>query len=1027
MRFNPFVPHGPEPFTPTPKSGGPVLSTIEFFKKKIDELFRKDSTSVHYTREDKTNEEKTIARDNVGAQEKLVSGVNLKTVRGQSLLGSGDVPQVPAEWGGIMGNLGMQTDLAEALGGKADRSDVYTKSETDAKITANVENSVTSTSTTKALSANMGKELQDQIQNLKQRGRYLSIWNCAVGLAKIAPTVNPYEYKAGDYFIVGAVAEEGGTNYRPSGTSYDKDVPSTTVETGDPIVNDTYYYDGTNWTLLHTEQSKISWDSVVDKPTTFPPGPHTHTKSEITDFPVPVIPSTEAAEGVFASAKATAEFVNSSINNLAAYYLTYNAQGDAFPTKAALDAATTFYNGGVARSPTKNDYLIVLADEEHTTALGVNPTTRYVYDGAQWAFQYVVNNASLTQAQVDAINSGTTALLVNWLSAFKGSDTSTTLASVLWELSNKLSLTDGSLLIYGGHIEIAEAVYANGAIYKDGGRHLRFNFDSGRTGNIAVDADFSPTNPAPYVSELFNDTNTYLTGVIDAKITANVENSVTSTSTTKALSANMGKELQDQIQNLKQRGRYLSIWNCAVGLAKIAPTVNPYEYKAGDYFIVGAVAEEGGTNYRPSGTSYDKDVPSTTVETGDPIVNDTYYYDGTNWTLLHTEQSKISWDSVVDKPTTFPPGPHTHTKSEITDFPTEMPPTAHSHASDNWFTTAINSKADEAKPSFSTITINGVDYTEWTLGTRSGKIMLSVDMGGISTEIAAFNPVTGVFESAPSQYRDTLRFDGEAPIVGASPTLFDHVARESALSGKANISHTHTKSEITDFPTEMPPTAHSHASDNWFTEALSGKLDKTGAYDLRLNGGASIYFDGEEWLTRVDSMVSQYSWDWLSIYNTPTTLAGYGIEDASISGNTITLGSHSATIPTALKCPSALTIQLNGTTAATYDGSAARTVNITTGGAPGATVASAALEYHADGQAISVSVAAAGTLTAVVDNWTDGQSQMAFVTLAAGASIAPAIKLIGYSEWPVGKEFMAVCTKRGSKIYVNPVCSTEEL
>ena len=338
--------------------------------------------------------------------------------------------------------------------------------------------------------------------------------------------------------------------------------------------------------------------------------------------------------------------------------------------------------------------------------------------------------------------------------------------------------------------------------------------------NKADSANTKADNALAGLESKADKTTTYTKSETDAKITANVENSVTSTSTTKALSANMGKELQDQIQNLKQRGRYLSIWNCAVGLAKIAPTVNPYEYKAGDYFIVGAVAEEGGTNYRPSGTSYDKDVPSTTVETGDPIVNDTYYYDGTNWTLLHTEQSKISWDSVVDKPTTFPPGPHTHTKSEITDFPTEMPPTAHSHASDNWFTTAINSKADEAKPSFSTITINGVDYTEWTLGTRSGKIMLSVDMGGISTEIAAFNPVTGVFESAPSQYRDTLRFDGEAPVVGASPTLFDHVARESALSSKANISHTHTKSEITDFPTSMPPTAHSHASDSWFTTAL---------------------------------------------------------------------------------------------------------------------------------------------------------------------------------------------------------------
>ena len=265
-----------------------------------------------------------------------------------------------------------------------------------------------------------------------------------------------------------------------------------------------------------------SYNDLKDVPTTFPPEAHTHTKSQITDFPVPVMPSTEAADGAFAAAKSVAEFVTSSINNHAAYHLTYNAQGDAFPTKAALDAATTFYNGGVVRSPTKNDYLIVLADEEHTTALGVNPTTRYVYDGAQWAFQYVVNNTSLTQAQVDAINSGITALLVNWLAAFKGSDTSTTLASVLSELSDKLSKYGGSiygdLLFSGGHIEVNDTIYANGAIYKYGGRSLGFNINSGRSGNIAVDADFSPTDPASYVSSLFNDSNTYLTGVIDARL-----------------------------------------------------------------------------------------------------------------------------------------------------------------------------------------------------------------------------------------------------------------------------------------------------------------------------------------------------------------------------------------------------------------------------------------------------------------------------------------------------------------------------
>lgn len=135
----------------------------------------------------------------------------------------------------------------------------------------------------------------------------------------------------------------------------------------------------------------------------------------------------------------------------------------------------------------------------------------------------------------------------------------------------------------------------------------------------------------------------------------------------------------------------------------------------------------------------------------------------------------------------------------------------------------------------------------------------------------------------------------------------------------------------------------------------------------------------------------------------------------------------SVEIPTALKCPNSLTINVNGTLAATYDGSAAKTVNISTGGGgPAGTVAAATLEYHADGQAIAVSVAAAGTFSATLTDWPDGQSQMAFVTLAAGATVSPAIKLVGYSDWTTDEEFMAVATRRNNKIYLNPVCITEE-
>ena len=110
-------------------------------------------------------------------------------------------------------------------------------------------------------------------------------------------------------------------------------------------------------------------------------------------------------------------FVNSSINNYAAFYLTKNANGDAFGTYAELTSATKFWNAGVEKTPTKNDYLVVLEDETKTTALGVKPTTRYTYQGewptGQFEFQYIVNNTALTQAQVDAINSGITKSIVD--------------------------------------------------------------------------------------------------------------------------------------------------------------------------------------------------------------------------------------------------------------------------------------------------------------------------------------------------------------------------------------------------------------------------------------------------------------------------------------------------------------------------------------------------------------------------------------------------------------------------------------
>jgi len=70
--------------------------------------------------------------------------------------------------------------------------------------------SVSSNSINIGLAASVGKTLQDQITNLQNIGRFLSIWDATTGLPTTDPTVLPYTYRTGDYYRVGKV---GGGRY----------------------------------------------------------------------------------------------------------------------------------------------------------------------------------------------------------------------------------------------------------------------------------------------------------------------------------------------------------------------------------------------------------------------------------------------------------------------------------------------------------------------------------------------------------------------------------------------------------------------------------------------------------------------------------------------------------------------------------------------------------------------------------------------------------------------------------------------
>ena len=96
------------------------------------------------------------------------------------------------------------------------------------------------------------------------RGRFLALWNCATGLAESNPPISPYEYKTGDYFIVGAVSSATpAINYKPDGTSYIINQASITVETNEVAVDDTYFFDGTTWRLQSNSNKTVTYSNIA--------------------------------------------------------------------------------------------------------------------------------------------------------------------------------------------------------------------------------------------------------------------------------------------------------------------------------------------------------------------------------------------------------------------------------------------------------------------------------------------------------------------------------------------------------------------------------------------------------------------------------------------------------------------------------------------------------------------------------------------------------------------------------------------
>lgn len=170
------------------------------------------------------------------------------------------------------------------------------------------------------------------------------------------------------------------------------------------------------------------------------------------------------------------------------------------------------------------------------------------------------------------------------------------------------------------------------------------------TANVRINPDGGAT--AVLTGVKVNGTLAPITDGVANVAVPEVVNDVTSTDATKALSAKQGKDLNDRINNLQSIGRFLALWNCATGLPLTNPSGYPYQYHTGDYFRISNV---GTTNYMPEGSTY-MGVASTTEYSGEVVVGDIWFFDGTTWKLQvnHETQAgvmdvKVNGTSVVSE------------------------------------------------------------------------------------------------------------------------------------------------------------------------------------------------------------------------------------------------------------------------------------------------------------------------------------------------------------------------------------------
>ena len=250
----------------------------------------------------------------------------------------------------------------------------------------------------------------------------------------------------------------------------------------------------------------------------------------------------------------------------------------------------------------------------------------------------------------------------------------------------------------------------------------------------------------------------------------------------------------------------------------------------------------------------------------------------------------VPWSGVTGKPSTFAPSSHTHTKGQISDFPTSLP-------ANGGTANYLNAIAIPANANLNSYTTPGFYYcaANATVATMTNAPSDNAFFMIVGKHAGTFQMFVEYTVSSQKIY--IRNYYGSW---GSWQRIFT-TANKPTLSelGAAATSHTHTKSQISDFPSSLPANGGNAATVGGFTVGVNvpanAKFTDTvythPAYTARSSGLYKITVDAKGHVSAVTAVAKADitalgipGQDTNTVYTHPTTAGNKHIPSGGSSG-----------------------------------------------------------------------------------------------------------------------------------------------